>query len=76
MPNFDLPKDDFEILFSLRNLKDIQVSLNRIGAIATYDWVNDEYIIRYGDRVLVPWIGDILVYSNGKLSIKKGDEHA
>lgn len=73
MPNINLPTRDFEILFSLRNLKDIRESLNCIGVMAHYEWAEDEFIIRYDDSILTPRIGDILVYSNGKLSIKKGD---
>lgn len=76
MPNLDFQTECFAIWFSLTNIKEIGEFLDKIGAYGYYDFVNDEYFIRYGDKLFNPCVGDTVVYTNGKLQIKKGDEDA
>lgn len=76
MPNLDFPNGSFEIQFTISNLKDVQKFLSAFGCNMHYDWIGDEYCIRCGRTILKPVIGDILVYSDGELTVKKGDENA
>lgn len=76
MPNLDFSTECFSIWFTLANMKEIREFLDKIGAYAYYDWVNDEYFIKDGNTILNPCIGDSIVYANGKISIMKGDEDA